>query len=70
MTLNRIDFERGDRNRIKRGFLYFVEKEELMKTLAAIFTLIAAFGLSACHTMQGLGKDVQSGGEALEKSAK
>lgn len=41
-----------------------------MKVWAAIVTLITAFGLSACHTMQGVGKDVQSGGEALEKSAK
>ena len=25
---------------------------------------------SACHTMQGVGKDVQKGGEKIEKSAK
>lgn len=38
--------------------------------LTVMAALIAAFGLSACHTIQGVGKDVQSGGEALEKSAK
>jgi entericidin B len=31
--------------------------------------LIAVFGLSACHTMQGVGKDLQSGGEAIQKQA-
>jgi entericidin B len=39
-----------------------------MLTIMAV--LITAFSLSACHTIQGVGKDVQSGGEALEKSAK
>ncbi len=26
--------------------------------------------LSACNTVQGIGKDVKKGGEAIEKSAK
>ncbi len=26
--------------------------------------------LSACNTMQGIGKDVKKGGEAIEKAAK
>ncbi|HEU4855062.1 MAG TPA: entericidin A/B family lipoprotein [Nitrosospira sp.] len=41
-----------------------------MRMLTVMAALITAFGLSACHTIQGVGKDVQSGGEALEKSAK
>lgn len=41
-----------------------------MKILAVMVTLIAAFGLSACNTLQGVGKDIQKGGEAVEKSAK
>ena len=41
-----------------------------MRMLTVMVALIAAFGLSACHTIQGMGKDVQSGGEAVEKSAK
>jgi len=32
--------------------------------------LVFMLSLSACNTMQGLGKDVQRGGEALEKTAK
>ena len=39
-----------------------------MKYLALI--LIAAFTLAGCNTMQGLGKDVKKGGEAIEKAAK
>lgn len=41
-----------------------------MRMLTVMVALITAFGLSACHTIQGVGKDVQSGGEALEKSGK
>jgi entericidin B len=41
-----------------------------MRILMVMAALIATFGLSACNTMQGLGKDVQSGGEALERQAK
>lgn len=41
-----------------------------MRVLTVMVALVAAFSLSACNTMQGLGKDVQSGGEALEKQAK
>ncbi|KIO49034.1 entericidin A/B family lipoprotein [Nitrosospira sp. NpAV] len=41
-----------------------------MKMLSVMIALIAAFGLSACNTLQGMGKDIQKGGEAVEKSAK
>ncbi len=40
-----------------------------MKLLTVIVTLIAAFSLTACNTVAGVGKDIQSGGEALERSA-
>lgn len=37
-----------------------------MKTL---FTLLAlCFALSACNTIQGMGKDIEKGGEAVQKS--
>lgn len=35
----------------------------------SIGLLIIALQLSGCQTMQGLGKDIQRGGEAIEKSA-
>jgi predicted small secreted protein len=38
--------------------------------LTAVFGLIVVFGLSACNTMQGFGKDVKSGGQAIENQAK
>ncbi len=39
-----------------------------------VFKLLIAAGvlltLGACNTVEGIGKDVQKGGEAIEKSAK
>ncbi len=36
-----------------------------------IFMLVAltALGLAACNTVEGVGQDIQAGGEALEKAA-
>ena len=34
--------------------------------VAAILVLV----LSACNTVQGIGKDIKKGGEAIEKSTK
>jgi entericidin B len=34
-----------------------------------IFVLaIAALGLAACNTVEGVGQDIQAGGKAIEKS--
>jgi entericidin B len=36
-----------------------------------IFILsLSMFLLSACNTVQGIGKDIKKGGEAIEKSVK
>jgi len=40
-----------------------------MKILILMIALIAAVQLSACNTLSGVGKDVQKGGKAIEKSA-
>ncbi len=40
-----------------------------MKILTLMISLIAVIQLSACNTLSGVGKDVQKGGEAIEKSA-
>jgi entericidin B len=37
-----------------------------MKTLFILLAL--TFTLSACNTLQGLGKDIEKGGEAIQKS--
>lgn len=42
-----------------------------IKSLVIRFTFIltCAICLTACNTMQGLGKDLQAGGQKLQKSA-
>ncbi|SDX91101.1 entericidin A/B family lipoprotein [Nitrosomonas sp. Nm33] len=41
-----------------------------MKIISVSIGLLwVALQLAGCHTMQGLGKDIQSGGEAIEKAA-
>ncbi len=37
-----------------------------MKTLFAI--IVVAFTLTACNTINGVGKDIEKGGEAIQKS--
>jgi predicted small secreted protein len=39
-----------------------------MKTLLLI--IAAAFALAACNTVQGVGKDIEKGGEAIQKATK
>jgi len=33
-----------------------------------LFIAIAALGLAACNTVEGVGQDIQAGGKAIEKS--
>lgn len=41
-----------------------------MKNMAVpIVLMMIVLFLSGCHTMQGFGKDIQRGGEAIERSA-
>ena len=41
-----------------------------MKNLTlALLALLVTLSLSACNTMAGLGKDVEKGGEVLQKAA-
>ena len=41
-----------------------------MKKLVALILLIVIGGLSACNTIEGAGKDIQSGGEAMSDAAR
>ncbi len=34
------------------------------------FLVVIAAALTACNTVQGLGKDIEKGGEAIQKSTK
>ncbi|SFH31793.1 Predicted small secreted protein [Nitrosospira sp. Nsp14] len=50
--------------------LIITRKGVLMKMLSIMFALIAVVGLSGCNTFAGMGKDIQSGGKAVEESTK
>lgn len=42
-----------------------------MKKIIAFLIAVAAIGtMSACNTVQGLGKDIERGGQAIERAAK
>jgi entericidin B len=41
-----------------------------MKKLAALLAFLMFGGLAGCNTMQGLGKDVERGGEKMQDSSK
>ena len=36
----------------------------------ALFFVMIVTALSACNTVQGIGKDIEKGGEAIQKSTK
>jgi predicted small secreted protein len=35
-----------------------------------LLALVAAFGLGGCNTVEGVGKDLKQGGEAVERAVK
>jgi predicted small secreted protein len=39
------------------------------RIIALFVLLVGLAGLSACHTVEGAGKDIQAGGEAIEDAA-
>jgi len=41
-----------------------------MKLISTFLALAFALSLSACNTVEGAGKDIQKGGEAIQDSAK
>lgn len=46
-------------------------KESQMKKISMLFLLLlSTMVLAGCNTVQGVGKDVQRGGAALEEAAK
>ncbi|WP_439849183.1 entericidin A/B family lipoprotein [Thioalkalicoccus limnaeus] len=42
----------------------------VMNKLIALIFLIAIGGLSGCNTIEGAGKDIQSGGSAVSETAR
>lgn len=45
-------------------------EDVIMKRLNVLLAFIAMLALAACNTVQGVGKDIQAGGKAVEKVAK
>ena len=41
----------------------------MFRFVSAVIT-IAAFVLAGCNTVQGVGKDIEKGGEAIQKAVK
>lgn len=41
-------------------------KKQITIWLASLLTLL---GVTACNTMQGMGQDIEAGGDAIENSA-
>lgn len=41
-----------------------------MKKLVGIIVLIIMIALTGCNTMRGVGKDIEQGGEAIQKATK
>ncbi|MCR2746820.1 entericidin A/B family lipoprotein [Limnobacter parvus] len=40
-----------------------------MKIISALLLALSALSLSACNTVEGVGKDLKAGGEAIERTA-
>ena len=40
-----------------------------MKFIPVVVVLAVSMLLAACNTVEGVGKDIQSGGKAIEKAA-
>ncbi|HEB95317.1 MAG TPA: entericidin A/B family lipoprotein [Sedimenticola thiotaurini] len=38
--------------------------------IVGLLAFVVTIGLSGCSTVEGMGKDIQKGGEAIEKAAK
>jgi entericidin B len=35
-----------------------------------VLLVAASFGITGCNTVQGIGKDIEKGGEAIQKATK
>jgi entericidin B len=43
--------------------------KKIVTLLSLIAFAVAAAGMTGCNTMEGMGKDVKAGGQAIEKAA-
>jgi entericidin B len=47
----------------------YFEETKVNKLVFLLFVAITAVSLSACNTMQGVGRDIEKGGQAIERAA-
>ena len=45
------------------------DKEMRVKIASAVLLLMCLWILSGCNTVHGIGKDIESGGKAIERSS-
>ncbi|MBA3995971.1 MAG: entericidin [Candidatus Accumulibacter sp.] len=51
-------------------FVKFSDAGVFVKKLTVLTLAVLAFSAAACNTVQGLGKDIEKGGEAIQKATK
>ena len=49
---------------------FFKEMEMLNKFVVSVVSVVFFMAVSACSTVEGIGKDIKKGGDAIEKAAK
>jgi predicted small secreted protein len=57
---------------MRAGSIYFWDAQKgtlTMRKVAVIMTVMAGLALSACNTIGGLGRDIQSAGDTIEDAA-
>ena len=45
------------------------EEKMMNRLLLVALAIVTAWSLAACNTMRGVGKDIEKGGQAIEKAA-
>jgi len=54
----------------RKSGLFIHEKGKIMKKIISVASLLALMlGLTACNTMKGFGKDVETGGQKVQGAA-
>jgi len=49
--------------------IYRKEREMIRKIAVAAVLLVCTWTLSGCHTVHGVGQDIEGGGRAIERSS-
>ena len=42
----------------------------MKKAFFSLLTVVTLLGLTGCNTIQGIGKDIEKGGEAIQRSTR